>query len=94
MEANKVGKTAIGALIRERRIAMNLSQLELAQRIGYKLGNFIGMVEKGGASFPREKVFAFADALGISRAELLEMWLKEYQPDWLKVITFKSRNIR
>ncbi len=82
--------TAIGNLVREKRLEQDLSQLDLALELGYTHGNFIGMVETGIAKFPREKVIPFADALGVPREKFIRLWLEQYQPDWLDLIEFKK----
>jgi len=80
----------LAAMVKMRRTALDLTQLDLAKKLGYTLSNFIGMIENGHAKFPREKVIPFADTLGIPRGVFIRAWLKQYQTDWLEIVEFKQ----
>ena len=57
---------AIGARIRARRIELNITQKELAQKTGYTSHTSIAKIEKGGVDLPQSKILVFASALSTS----------------------------
>lgn len=57
--------------IRQRRIALGMSQEELATKLGYTSRSSINKIEKGKSDIPQSKIEAFAKALNISPAELM-----------------------
>ncbi|MCC6302949.1 MAG: helix-turn-helix transcriptional regulator [Gammaproteobacteria bacterium] len=61
---------AFGALVRETRMKLGLSQEELAERCGMHR-NAIGFIERGERSPSIESVFAIATGLGISASKLI-----------------------
>lgn len=65
--------THIGEFIREKRRAIALSQMELAQSLGYGTPQFISNIERGIASIPRRSVKWFAHALKIDHKYLIEV---------------------
>lgn len=79
----------VGRTIRERREELNMTQGELAKKLGYKYSNFIGMVENGQWKFPIDRVFQFADSLDIPRHEFLRLIIGELHPDWMPYLSFK-----
>jgi hypothetical protein len=63
-----------------------LKKVEVAKALGYERANVISMMTKGQMSIPLTKVPALADLLGIERRTLLNMVLREYNPDLLLVL--------
>lgn len=57
--------------IKERRLALGLSQLELAESTGYTSKTSISKIESGAIDLPQSKIKVFADALKVSPGELL-----------------------
>ena len=57
--------------IRARRIALNMTQQELAQKMGYKSTSTIAKIESGENDIPQAKIAAFAKALSTTPAELM-----------------------
>ena len=53
----------IGDRIRLRRVQLGMSQVELAEKVGYKDRSTISHIEKGDKNFPVSNVQAIADAL-------------------------------
>lgn len=49
--------------IKSRREALNMSQEELANKLGYKSRSSINKIEKGENDIPQSKIAAFAKAL-------------------------------
>lgn len=69
-EAKKNLKT-FGSRIQELRKKNNLTQSELAEKIGLST-NFIGMVERGERNTSIDKIFKLAKAFNISLAQFFE----------------------
>ena len=57
--------------IRARRIALNMTQQELAKKLGYKSTSTIAKIESGENDIPQAKIAAFAQALDTTPAELI-----------------------
>ena len=57
--------------IRELRIANNMSQTDLALKMGYKDGSMITKIESGKVDISQKKVIAFAKALDTTPAYLM-----------------------
>ena len=57
--------------IKNRRIALKLTQEELAKRTGYSDKSMIAKIEKGQVDLPQSKIVTFASALGVSPAYLM-----------------------
>lgn len=63
---------SIGERIRDRRIALNMTQEELAVKMGYKTKSSINKIELGKSDIPLSKVSEFAVALLTTTAYLME----------------------
>lgn len=61
------------------------SRRELAASLGYKDQNIVALFEEGLTRVPLHKVPALADALGVSRADLMKRVLGEYAPHLVAV---------
>lgn len=57
--------------IRARRIALKMTQQELAQKMGYKSTSTIAKIESGENDIPQAKLAVFANALNTTPAELM-----------------------
>lgn len=57
--------------IRDRRIALNMTQAELAQKMGYADKSMIAKIEKGQVDLPQSKIVSFAKALGVLPRDLM-----------------------
>ena len=57
--------------IRSRRIALKMTQQELAQKLGYKSTSTIAKIESGENDIPQAKLAAFAEALNTTPAALM-----------------------
>lgn len=57
--------------IRELRIAQNMSQEELAQKMGYRDRSTIAKIESGENDLTQSKIIGFAEALGVTPAYLM-----------------------
>ena len=58
-------------IIRSRRIALKMTQQELAQKLGYKSTSTIAKIESGENDIPQAKLGAFANALNTTPAALM-----------------------
>lgn len=63
--------STIGDRIRDRRILLDMTQEELATKIGYTNKTTISKIENGANDFPRNKLLKFANALDVSPEYLL-----------------------
>lgn len=61
----------IGKRIKERRIALGMTQEELAKKMGYSTRQAISKVEKGDDNITSDRVKKFADALDVSVSYLM-----------------------
>ncbi len=61
----------IGERIKLRREELNLSQDELAKKVGYKSRSSINKIEQDGRGLPQKKIVAFAKALDTTPAYLM-----------------------
>lgn len=66
--------------------ASDMSNVQLADLLGYDHPNIISMFRSGKTRVPLAKVPALARALGLDARELLRAWFRAYQPDDLPVI--------
>ena len=57
--------------IKKRRLELELTQSDLAQRLGYSDKSMIAKIEKGAIDLPQSKITAFAKALNTSEIELM-----------------------
>lgn len=64
-------ETGVGKRIKKRRIELNLTQEELAHRMGYKSKAAICKVEGGEDNITSDRIHKFADALNCSPAYLM-----------------------
>ena len=67
--------------IRARRIALNMTQQELAKKLGYKSTSTIAKIESGENDIPQAKIAAFASALDTTPAELMGLKIITVDPD-------------
>ena len=64
--------------IRKRREQLNITQQELAERMGYTSRSTISKIENGENDIPQSKIIAFAKALNTTPAYLMG-WTEEHQ---------------
>jgi transcriptional regulator with XRE-family HTH domain len=71
---------SIGSRIRQRRLELGLSQIELAKKMGYTSKSTIAKIESGVNDISRSNITLFANALDTTEAEL--MGWSESNPDF------------
>jgi transcriptional regulator with XRE-family HTH domain len=79
-----------GAWLKELRRRADLSQIELAQRLGFKYYTFIAQVENGFGRVPIESMEAWARAVGTDPAAFARELLSYYDPE-LHRLLFKVK---
>lgn len=57
--------------IKKRRLELQLTQTDLASKLGYADKSMIAKIEKGLVDLPQSKILAFADVLQISPSDLM-----------------------
>ena len=65
----------------------DVSQRDIATKLGYPKSNIISMFKKGEAKVPLDKIPALAEALHVDVAHLMRLGLEQYWPDKMDVIT-------
>jgi len=83
MSGKIVRETKVGNMIVQKREQLGLTQYEVGKKLGYKHGNYIGMLEKGQSYFPVEKWEAYANALGLDKKTFLRAVIEEAYPSML-----------
>lgn len=63
--------TEFGKRIKHRRLELDMTQDELARRVGYTSRSSINKIELGLVDLPQSKISAIASALGVSPAYLV-----------------------
>lgn len=76
----------ISSFIKRRRDEMGFSQAYLGKLLGYRYGNYVAMIENGGAAFPFERWRDYADALQVPRHDFLKLILEETYPEMIPYI--------
>lgn len=61
----------IGQRIADERKRLNMTQEELAHRVGYQTKSAINKIEMGLREVPQKKIAAFASALGLTPGQLM-----------------------
>ena len=88
-EAKQLRKQA-GTWLKELRGRAGLSQIELAQVLGFKYYTFISQVENGFGRVPTESLEAWAKALGADPSSFARHLLSYYEPE-LHRLLFKVK---
>ena len=63
------GSTGLGQVVRSRRLALGLTQHELALRLGSS-DMYVTMIERGAKQWPRKYVPALSRELGVSEVDM------------------------
>ena len=70
--------------IKAKRLELNITQSELAKRMGYADKSMIAKIEKGAVDLPQSKIIAFAEALQTTPGELMGLVENETEIPILK----------
>lgn len=79
-QAKKLRKKA-GTWLKDLRTRAGLSQIELAERLGFKYYTFISQVENGFGRLPTESLEGWARALGVDPSSFARELLSYYEPE-------------
>ena len=79
-QAKKLRKKA-GTWLKDLRTRAGLSQIELAERLGFKYYTFISQVENGFSRVPTESLEEWARALGVDPSLFARELLSHYDPE-------------
>ena len=60
--------------------ASDLTQREIADRVGFRNANIISMIKTGDTRVPLDRIPALAQTLGINEQEFLILAIQEYHP--------------
>ena len=71
---------SIGDKIKERRIALGITQEELAKKMGYKSRSSINKIELGINDIPQSKIVKFAQILRVSPGYLMSFLFAKQLP--------------
>jgi len=63
-----------------------VSQRDIAMKLGYPRSNIISMFKTGDAKVPLDKIPALAEALHVDVSHLMRLGLEQYWPDKMDVI--------
>ena len=84
-QAKKLRKKA-GTWLKDLRARAGLSQIELAERLGFKYYTFISQVENGFGRVPTESLEAWARALGVEPSGFARELLSYYDPELYRLL--------
>jgi transcriptional regulator with XRE-family HTH domain len=84
-EAKQLRKQA-GGWLKELRAAAGLSQIQLAQILGFKYYTFISQVENGFGRVPTESMEAWARAVDANPSEFARKLLSYYEPELYRLL--------
>ena len=84
-EAKQLRKQA-GGWLKELRTAAGLSQIQLAEILGFKYYTFISQVENGFGRVPTESMEAWARALNAKPPEFARKLLSYYEPELYRLL--------
>ncbi|RMH14859.1 MAG: XRE family transcriptional regulator [Gammaproteobacteria bacterium] len=76
----------LGPILKSYRTLAGLTQLELANKLGFKAYTFVSQLEGGTGKVPSEVIPKMAKAFGVSEKELAKLLLKHYDPDMYKAL--------
>jgi transcriptional regulator with XRE-family HTH domain len=89
-EQAKTQRREAGAWLKELRQRAGMSQVQLAEQLGYKYYTFIAQVENGYGRVPTEGMEAWAKALGVKPGLFARQLLSHYDPE-LHRLLFRSK---
>lgn len=67
--------------VRERRDAVNKTQSQVGNALGYKSGEYWGLIESGKRNVDPEKVPRWAEVLDLDRQAFTKLYLKIFMPN-------------
>lgn len=83
----------VGLYVRELRERRGLSQGDVAKLLKLKTAQSISNIERGVSPLPRAKIKRLADVLGVRKADILSILLREVQDRYSKAAGVQARSI-
>lgn len=80
-DQSKLMRKQAGAWLKELRARAGLSQIELAQRLGFKYYTFISQIENGYGRVPTESMETWAVSLSADPTAFARQLLSYYEPE-------------
>jgi transcriptional regulator with XRE-family HTH domain len=77
----KMLRKQAGAWLKELRANAGLSQMQLAEMLGFKYYTFISQIENGFGRLPTESMEAWARALGVNPSHFARKLISFYEPE-------------
>lgn len=68
----------IGKLIREKREAKDMTQLEVSKLLGYETSQFVSLFERGMSKVPNDVLAKLIHILGLNRHYIYKMMIDDY----------------
>lgn len=68
----------IGKLIREKREARDMTQLEVSKLLGYETSQFVSLFERGMSKVPNDVLAKLIHILGLNRHYIYKMMIDDY----------------
>jgi transcriptional regulator with XRE-family HTH domain len=84
----------LGTLIRNYRQNKEMTQLELAQKLGYDSTQFISLFERGYSKVPHNILGKLIVILGIPEKNVLEILIKDYEVNLKSEISLGKKMAR
>jgi transcriptional regulator with XRE-family HTH domain len=84
-QSKKLRKQA-GDWLKELRVRAGLSQVELADELGFKYYTFVSQVENGFGRLPVDSMEAWAKALNVDPSEFAKRLLSFYEPELYRLL--------
>ena len=75
-----------GAFLRSKREQKNITQLMLANKLGYQSAQFVSNWERGVSRPPTNRIREIIKVLGIDRAEMINFLVKLDRNEWERQI--------
>jgi transcriptional regulator with XRE-family HTH domain len=85
-EQAKTARRRAGAGLKELRHRAGLSQVQLAEKLGYKYYTFIAQIENGFGRVPTEGMEAWALAVGVKPGMFARELLSHYDPELYRLL--------
>lgn len=83
----------IGALIRERRTAKNMTQLELSRELGYESMQFVSLFERGLSKVPHEVIGKLVVILGIPEKQVVKAVIEDFSVELAEKIKEGKKSV-
>jgi len=82
----KLLRKQAGAWLKELRSNAGLSQMQLAERLGYKYYTFISQIENGFGRLPTDSMEPWARALGVNPSHFAKKLISFYEPELYRLL--------